>query len=69
MNGQSGYESMLMKPYEEAIEKAKGQLTESAENNGVDTSQWWKGSKKNANSNNDNKFININLSSIPNSFF
>lgn len=31
-----------MKPYEEAIEKAKGQLTESANNDGVDTSEWWK---------------------------
>ncbi|MDT2759267.1 hypothetical protein [Enterococcus xiangfangensis] len=40
--GQSGYESILMKPYEEAIEKAKGQLTKSASNDGIDTTQWWK---------------------------
>ncbi|MFQ8677393.1 MAG: hypothetical protein ACLSE5_20205 [Enterococcus avium] len=47
LTGQQGYESNLMKPYEEAIEKAKGQLTESAANDGVDTSQWWRGSSKN----------------------
>lgn len=42
LTGQQEYESILMKPYEEAIEKAKGQLTEDAANNGVDTTQWWK---------------------------
>lgn len=42
LTGQQGYESILMKPYEEAIEKAKGQIKESASNDGVDTSQWWK---------------------------
>lgn len=42
LTGGNSYESILMKPYEEAIEKAKGQLTESANNDGVDTTQWWK---------------------------
>lgn len=51
LTGQQGYESNLMKPYEEAIEKAKGQLTESASNDGVDTTQWWKGSKMNEDNN------------------
>lgn len=42
LTGGNSYESILMKPYEEAIEKAKGQLTESDNNDGVDTTQWWK---------------------------
>lgn len=40
--GGDDHKSMLLKPYEEALKVAKEQLTENANNEGVDTSQWWK---------------------------
>lgn len=49
--GSDDHKSMLLKPYEEAIKGAKAKLTENANNEGVDTSQWWKGSETNENNN------------------
>lgn len=45
LTGQQGYESNLMKPYEEAIKSAKENITQNANDEGIDTTQWWKGSK------------------------
>ena len=45
LTGQQCYESNLMKPYEEAIKSAKENITQNANDEGIDTTQWWKGSK------------------------
>ena len=42
LTGQQDYDSNLMKPYEEAIKSAKENITQNANEEGIDTTQWWK---------------------------
>ncbi|WP_349704773.1 hypothetical protein [Enterococcus avium] len=42
LTGQQDYDSILMKPYEEAIKSAKENITQNANEEGIDTTQWWK---------------------------
>lgn len=49
--GKKDHDSSLLKPYEEAIGATKHKLSDDALNEGIDTTMWWKGSKRNEDNN------------------